>query len=282
VTAIRFPVPEDASGAGQIRPGKPRARRRRRSGRATGAFPPLRGLLPLGLLLVYWELAGSDRSPYFPPPSTWLKALGDLWENGSLWPAAVHSLTTFSLALAVATGLGAAGGLLVGAIRSADKAMGPTLEFARAMPPAAVVPIATLLIGYDETMKVAVVTFAAIWSILLNTRSGVRQLDPVLIDTAKSLRLGRFDSTRKCVLPALLPSIFLGVRVAAPVALTITLLVEILTQVGGVGALIAVSQRNFQSARVYGLLLVAGLFSFMVNGFVSWLETYAFRHRPPG
>lgn len=208
--------------------------------------------------------------------------MGDLWKNGRLWPAAMDSLTTFSLALVVATVVGTVGGLLVGAVRSADRAMGPTLEFARAMPPAAVVPIATLLMGYDETMKVAVVAFAAVWSILLNTRSGVRQLDPVLIDTARSLRLGRVDSTRKCVLPALLPSIFVGVRVAAPVALTITLLVEILTQVGGVGALIAVSQRNFQSARVYGLLLVAGLFNFLVNGFVSSLEAYAFRHRPPG
>jgi ABC-type nitrate/sulfonate/bicarbonate transport system permease component len=279
VTSIGVPVPEDASGAGQIRPGRPPSRRRN-GDRATGAFPPLRGLLPLALLLAFWEVRGSDRSPYFPPPSTWMRALGDLWGNGSLWPAAVDTLTTFSLALAVATVVGTLGGLVVGAIRSADKAMGPALEFARAMPPAAVVPIATLLIGYDETMKVAVVTFAAIWSILLNTRSGVRQLDPVLIDTARSLRLGRVDGTRKCVLPALLPSIFVGVRVAAPVALTITLLVEILTQVGGVGALIAVSQRNYLSARVYGLLLVAGLFNFLVNGLVSSLEAYAFRHRP--
>ena len=54
------------------------------------------------------------------------------------------------------------------------------------MPPAAMVPIAALLIGYDEKMKVAVVTFAAIWSILLNARAGVRALDPVLLDTARS------------------------------------------------------------------------------------------------
>jgi ABC-type nitrate/sulfonate/bicarbonate transport system permease component len=148
------------------------------------------------------------------------------------------------------------------------------------MPPSAMVPIAALLIGYDETMKVAVVTFAAVWSILLNTRAGVRAIDPVLLDTAKSLHLNWFDRLRKCVVPALMPSILLGVRVAAPVSLVITLLVEILTRVGGLGGLIALSQRNFLSAQVYGLILVAGLFSFVLNGLVAALEAFVFRHRP--
>lgn len=234
------------------------------------------------MLLVFWELSASDSSPYFPPPSTWIEALSELWGEGTLWPAAVDTVVTFVFALVVATVLGTLLGVIVGASRRVDRALGPTFEFARAMPPAAVVPIATLLIGYDEKMKVTVVTLAAVWSILLNTRVGVRQLDPVLLDTAKCLHLGRYDGTRKCILPALLPSIFLGVRVAAPVALTITLLVEILTQVGGVGALIAVSQRNFLSSRVYGLILVAGLFNFLLNGVISTLERYAFRHRPAG
>ncbi len=81
--------------------------------------------------------------------------------------------------------------------------------------------------------------------------------DPVLLDTARCLHLNAFDRSRKCVVPALLPSIFLGFRVAAPVALVITLLVEILTQVDGVGALIATAQRNGLGGQVYGLILVA-------------------------
>lgn len=269
---------EDTSAFGDVRP--PRRHRQGRKGSPTAALPPLRGLLPLLLLLTIWQLTGSDRSPYFPPPSTWARALDDMWNNGSLWPAAIDTLVTFFIALGVATVLGTLLGIIVGVSRRTDQALGPTLEFARAMPPAAVVPIATLLIGYDEKMKVSVVAFAAIWSILLNTRAGVKRLDPVLLDTAKSLHLSRFDSMRKCILPALLPAIFLGVRVAAPVALVITLLVEILTQVNGIGGLIAISQRNYLSAQVYGLILVAGLFSFLVSGLVSTLEAYTFRRRP--
>lgn len=279
MTTMQSPVPHDTSGAGDVRPAGVRSRRGR-DPQCRSAFPPLRGLLPLGLLLLVWELAGSDGSPYFPPPSEWADGVAVLWNNGTLWPAAVETLSTFAIALAVATVLGTLLGLILGASRAADRALGPTFEFARAMPPAAVVPIAALLIGYDTKMKVVVVTFAAIWSILLNTRTGMRSIDPVLLDMATCLRLNAFDRSRKCVVPALLPSIFLGVRVAAPVALVITLLVEIVTRFDGIGALIAVAQRNYLAGQVYGLLLVAGLFSFVVNGLVSMLQSFAFRNRP--
>lgn len=263
----------------------PRTRHPRHPGqftdrRPTGSFPPLRGLIPLAVLLAVWQVLGDASSPYFPPPSTWVRGLRTLWENGTLRPAAGQTVVTFALALVAATLLGSVLGILVGAFRKVDRGLGPTLEFARAMPPSAMVPIAALLIGYDETMKVAVVTFAAIWPVLLNARAGVRALDPVLLDTARSLHLRWFDTSRKCLLPALMPAILLGVRVAAPVSLVITLLVEILTRVGGLGGLIAVSQRNYLPGQVFGLILVAGLFSFLVNGTVTVLEAAIFRHRP--
>jgi NitT/TauT family transport system permease protein len=251
-----------------------------RRARRTGGFPPSRGLLPLAVLLSVWQLTGSDGSPYFPPPSTWIRGLSRLWANGSLLPAARQTLVSFGLAVVVATVLGAALGIVVGASGKLDRALNPTFEFIRAIPPAAMVPIAALLIGYGQNMKVAVVVFAAIWPVLLGARAGVRSLDPVLLDTARSLHLNWFDRTRKCVVPALMPAILLGVRVAAPVALVITLLVEILTRVGGLGALIALSQRNYLSAQVYGLILVAGLLSFLVNGLVALLESSVLRHRP--
>ncbi|MEX2291820.1 MAG: ABC transporter permease [Mycobacteriales bacterium] len=259
----------------------PPARRPAQRTRPT-SFPPLRGLLPLVLLLIAWQVTADRLSPYFPPPSSWASALLDLWNQGVLLPAAAATVRTFCLGLAAATVLGTALGLAVGASPRVDRALRPTLESARAMPPAAVVPIATLLLGFTGTMKVVVVTSAAVWSILLNTRSGVQQLDPVLHEMARSLQLGRLDRIRKVTLPALLPSIFLGVRVAAPVALVITLLVEILTQVDGIGALIALSQRNYQFARGYGLILVAGLFSLVVNALVSALQAQLLRHRPHG
>ncbi|MEW6154621.1 MAG: ABC transporter permease [Actinomycetota bacterium] len=252
-----------------------------RDGRGRGGFPPLRGLVPLAAALAVWQVAGDPSSPYFPTPSQWLAGLADLGRSGALVPAAGETLVTFGTGLAVAAVLGTALGVAVGTSKAADRALGPTFEFLRAIPPAAVVPIAALLLGFDQQMKVAVVTFAAVWSVLLNTRAGIRGIDPVLVDTARSLHLSRLDTARKVLLPALAPWIFVGVRVAAPVALVITLLVEILTRVGGIGALMAVAQRSYLAGQVYGLILMAGLFSLAVSGLVSALEARLFRHHPP-
>ncbi|MBW3638970.1 MAG: ABC transporter permease [Actinobacteria bacterium] len=269
-----------ADAASPVEPGE-RRRTTPARGTRTGSLPPLRGLLPLVVFLASWQLVASRLSPFFPPPSDWASALLDLSRSGVLLPAAFATVITFLLGLVAASVLGTVLGLAVGASARTDRALQPTLEYARAMPPAAVVPIATLLLGFTGTMKVVVVTSAAIWSILLNTRSGVRQLNPVMFEMARSLQLGRFERVRKVTFPALLPSIFLGVRVAAPVALVITLLVEILTQVDGVGALIAQSQRNYEFAQGYGLILVAGLFALLVNALVSMLQARVMRHRPP-
>ena len=175
--------------------------------------------------------------------------------------------------------LGIGLGLLVGGVRRADQAFGPSLEFARAMPPAAVVPIATLLLGYSQQMKVVVVASGAIWPILLSTRAAVRRLDPVLLETARSLHLTRWQRLRKVTLPALAPGMFLGVRLGAPIALVVTLLVEFLTQVDGVGGLIATAQRSYLSAEVWGLILLAGLFSVSFNSLVAALEARLFSSR---
>lgn len=263
--------------------GRRRLRPRHRRDRAATAsilIPPVRGLAPLALLLGAWELTGAERSPYFPRPSTWPAALGDLWTAGTLLPAAGATITTFCLALGVAIVLGTLLGLLAGGVRTIDRALNPTLEFARAMPPAAIIPIATLLIGYNEQMKVAVVSSAAIWPILFNSRAALRRLDPVLIETARSLHLTRLQRVRKITFPALLPGIFLGVRVGGPIALVVTLLVEFLTQVDGIGGLIATAQRSYLSDQVWGLILVAGLFSLLVGGLIAALEGYVLRHRP--
>lgn len=269
----------NAARAANQRRMRPRQRRRGVAARIT-LIPPIRGLLPLALLLAVWELTGSERSPYFPRPSAWPAALSDLWQAGSLLPAAAATITTFFLALGVAIVLGTLVGLLAGGLRTIDRALNPTLEFARAMPPAAVIPIATLLIGYNEQMKIAVVTSAAIWPILFNSRAALRRLDPVLIETARSLQLTTMQRVRKITFPALTPGIFLGVRIGGPIALVVTLLVEFLTQVDGIGGLIATAQRGYLSDQVWGLILVAGLFSLVVGALIAALEGYTFRHRP--
>jgi len=241
----------------------------------------LGGLLPLAILFLIWQIVAPDDSPYFPPPSTWREGLSQLWRSGALLPAAGATLLTLSIALVVATILGTLLGLAVGASDRVGAALTPTLEFARVMPPAALVPLATLLIGYGQAMKVTLVVLAAIWPILLNTRTGVRELDPVLLDTARSLRLDKSAVASKVLAPAILPAVLLGARVAAPIALAVTLLVELVTGVNGLGALLALSQRNYQPSRVYALIVISGLFTLLVSRLIAGLEALCIRNRSP-
>jgi ABC-type nitrate/sulfonate/bicarbonate transport system permease component len=155
------------------------------------------------------------------------------------------------------------------------------LEFLRAIPPPAIVPLAILFLGYDERMKLLVVALAALWPILLNTTSAAERINPVLLDVARTFRLGTLDRLRRIVIPTVVPALLLGVRVALPLAIVVTLLVEILTSIDGVGALMIRAQRNFQSGQVYGLLMIVGLFGYLVNSLFAVIEALIMRTRPP-
>jgi ABC-type nitrate/sulfonate/bicarbonate transport system permease component len=255
------------------------ARAARRSQRSSST--PLRGLLPLLLLLVAWQLLGRADSPYFPPPSEWLAALRPLMTGNALLIAIAWTSLTFVLGLALAILIGAAVGALVGSNRGVDRATGPTFEFLRVLPAAALVPLAALLLGYTMKMKLVIVVLVTVWPILLSCRSARKSLSPVLLDVGRTLGLSRKDRIRKMLIPTLTPSVLLGARVAAPLALIITILVEIVTTVNGLGMLLAMAQAQFNSAQVYGLLVVAGVLGFLVNEAVTRGEA-ATRRRMTG
>ncbi len=245
------------------------------------SLPPLRGLLPLVLLLLVWQWLQSGPSPYFPAPSQWWSAAVRLFERDHLLAAFGATTWSFLVGLAGAVVLGTLIGVLIGASARAARALGPLLEFLRAVPPPAVVPVAALLMGYASSMKLTVIVLSALWPILLNTASAVQQIDPLLMDVARSFRLGPLERIRRIILPSIVPSLLLGIRVAIPLAIVVALLVEMLTSLPGIGALMIRSQRNFQSSEVYALLVLVGLFGFVVNDIFAIIESIILRRWPP-
>lgn len=242
---------------------------------ANNTWSALQGLLPLIVLLLLWQVLGDPRSPYFPPPSAWAVALIDRISAGDLLPALLVTFQSVAAALVVAMALGVGIGGLIGASPGLERCLGPMLEFLRTLPPPTIVPVTTLIIGVDEKMKLFVIVFAAVWPVLLNTTSGVRSLHPTMLEATRSLQLGVAARVTKVFLPALLPSILTGVRVAAPLAIIVSLLAEMLTLMPGLGALLLMAQRNFNAAEVFGLLAVVGSFGFIINvalaAFESWV-----------
>jgi len=270
-------TPEDAA-----RGPLPLRVKRFRRPRRNLAIPPLRGLLLLVIGLVIWQLVSHGQSAYYPRPSLWWEGIKHEWQSGALKPAIEATLKSFLLALLISTVLGTLLGILVGRSRRVDRALGPFLEFCRFLPAAAVVPIAVLAAGYTEKMKLFVVVFAGIWPILLQVRSAVRTQSPLLLDVARSLHLSRERTLRQVMLPSLVPSIMLGLRVAAPILLVVVLLVEIVTQVQGIGSLISTAQKTFDAATAYGLLAIVGVIGIAVNALLAALEGWLLRYRPDG
>jgi ABC-type nitrate/sulfonate/bicarbonate transport system permease component len=98
---------------------------------AVSSVPPLRGIAPFVAVLCVWQLAGSDRSVFFPRPSAWFQSLGHLAHQGVLWPAIWSTFGTLVLAMIVATIIGAGLGYLLGRSHVLDRALSPTLEVLR-------------------------------------------------------------------------------------------------------------------------------------------------------
>jgi len=240
----------------------------------------MRGLLPLLGGLVVWQLVVGGPSAYFPAPSEWWQAAAVMWTSGNLIPAFVVTIVTFLEALVMGTTIGAIVGLAIGLARPAARALTPLLEFLRAVPPPVTVPIAALLIGYGEAMKLTVVVASAVWPILLNTTSAAARVDPLLLDVARTFRLSPGAAAWRVIVPSVVPSLLVGIRVAIPLAIVVTLLVEMLTSLPGIGALMIQAQRNFQSAQVYALLVLVGLFGFVVNGAFAVVEAMVLRRWP--
>lgn len=233
----------------------------------------LLGTTPLVLLLLAWQLLGDSGSPYFPPPAKWVEAVADRIQAGDLVPAMAQTLASVSLGLAVATVLGVTLGVALGMSRTVARYLGSTLEFLRTLPPPAVVPVAALLVGVNESMKVFVIVFAAFWPIVLGTFAAVEALHPLLWDVSRSLHLTSREKLVKVTIPALLPAILTAIRVAAPLAIIISLLAEMLTSMPGLGATLLLAQRSFNAAEVFGLLVVVGLFGLTLNAFLALVES---------
>lgn len=193
----------------------------------------------------------------------------------------MSTVGTFAVGLLLSVVAGFLGGLLIGRSAPIGRALGPLLEFCRGLPPPVLVPVAVLIVGYSEYLKLVNVVWVAMWPVLLNTALGASRLEGLLLDVCRTFRMSRYHQLRKVVAPAVVPDFLMGVRVAIPLAIIVTLLVEMITGLPGIGSMIVTSQRQFRSADVYSLLVLVGLFGFLVNAIFVVVERRILKAWPP-
>lgn len=242
----------------------------------------LLGFLPLVVLLVGWQLLGGNDPLRFPQPSRWFPALAALHESGVLLPAFGHSLVTFLLGLGCAIVVGVTLGLVIGSLPRVDRALSPLFDFLRGLPVPVLVPVTILLLGVGLGPSVFIVAFAIVWPILLNTALSRRTISPVRMDTARIFRLGPVATLTKIVIPSVFPSSMVGIRIAASLGIITTLVVEMIVSSGGRGAgfLLMERQARFDSAGMWGVLLLIGVFGFLINLLLGLIERRVLRNHP--
>lgn len=226
-------------------------------------------------LLLLWEItprAGLVDRTFLPPFSEVADAWWGLATDGQLADNAraslARSFSGFGIAVAVAVPLG----LLIGWYRPVADLLGPLLEVFRNTAALALLPVFVLLLGIGETSKISIVVYACTWPILLNTISAVRHVDPTLLKLAKSVDLSAPRLFQRVILPASVPVMFTGIRLAGAVSILVLVAAEMIGAKAGLGYLINASQYNFAIPQMYAGIITISVIGVVFNQFLVTVE----------
>jgi ABC-type nitrate/sulfonate/bicarbonate transport system permease component len=234
----------------------------------------LSGVLLLGVLLLLWQLSAT----YVVTSVTWptVTRIFEAWaENIADGTIPGHMLATFwrqMLGYGLAIVIGVSLGLVMGYYRAFYNLLEPLVEVLRPIPGPAYLPVLVLFVGIGHEMKVVLVLIASLFPILLNTYSGVRSIDRVQFDTARTLGLTTLQTFRELVLPAASPQILTGMRISLAISLILAILGEMIVSNDGLGYYVLLSQRTFKVPEMYAGIFTLALFGYVLNRIFLLLE----------
>ena len=229
------------------------------------------------LFLLLWEFAprlGWVDSVFLPSFSTVVIAGWDLVVSGTLWDhfqaSFLRSVIGFFIALILAIPLG----LLIGWYPLSRRLFNPILELFRNTATLALLPVFILLLGIGEISKISIVVYSCFFPILLNTIVAVNNVDPLYIKSARSMNVPTYKLFYKVVIPASLPTIFTGIRMAGSYAILVLIAAEMVGAKAGLGYFITFAQYNFYIAEMYAGIIVISLLGLIVNYSLLAVENY--------
>ncbi|MFJ9824595.1 ABC transporter permease [Streptomyces sp. NPDC101160] len=226
-------------------------------------------------LLLLWETAprlGIVDRTFLPPFSEVARAWWELAADGQLADNARASLTRSLSGFGIAVALAVPLGLLIGWYRPVADLLGPLLEVFRNTAALALLPVFVLLLGIGETSKISIVVYACAWPVLLSTISAVRTVDPTLLRLARSLDLPAVRLFQKVILPASVPAVFTGVRLAGSMSILVLVAAEMIGAKAGLGYLVNASQYNFAIPQMYAGIITISAVGVVFNQLLVALE----------
>jgi len=243
-------------------------------------------LLSFALAMTLWEVVGRGGDPLMSSyPTAVLNAFGNDLANGQLLRAIAQSLPSLLFGYAIAVSIGVPVGILLGRSRRAEAMLGFYFMGLDASPIIAFVPLFILWFGLGATAKIAMVAVFCITPVVINCWMGVRGVPATLVDVGKSFGATRLQIILKIILPAALPSILTGLRLAIGRAIIATAVAEIFTALSGLGGLLLRRSESYDTAGslVPALVLMAmgilftGILAAVEKRLLSWFYDHSDR-----
>lgn len=226
------------------------------------------GVLFFAGLLIVWELIAQAElvNPLIVPPlSRIFRIFFELVANGQIPMQILASMKRAAAGYFLAAAVFVPLGIVLGLSRKLYRLAEVVIEMLRPVPPPVVIPVAMLFFGLEDEMKIFVICFSCAWPILLNTIDGVRNVDWVLLNTAKTFGLSQGKIIWQIILPACSPQIITGLRVSLPIMLILVVISEMVGSTDGIGYFVLDSQRRFKVAQMYAGMLALAMLGYALN-----------------
>jgi ABC-type nitrate/sulfonate/bicarbonate transport system permease component len=242
----------------------------------------LQGFVFVALLLAAWEAASAAGwlRPYsFPPPSRIAQGAIELTQRGfpegvvmwtHAWVTLRRIFAGFVLAVAGAVPLG----IVIGSYPVLDRLTQPVITFARSVATLSLLPLVIVWFGIGELSKILLIAYGCFWVMLSNAVAGVKYVDPVLVQAARMMDVTRGEIFVRVVLPAALPRMFAGARIALGVGFMVIVGAEMIGTIQGLGALIMEARTFYRTdVSIVGMALL-GVLGVALASAMEWLERW--------
>ena len=252
----------------------------RRVIRAGGLLVPV---VSIAAALGLWELvsrAGLISEQDLPAMSTSVSELWSMLQTGEFWKNLGYTVRGWGIGLAIAVGLAVPLGVLLGSSEFAARAFRVPIEFMRPIPSAVLIPLLFLTLGANFKSEVFLAAFGAFWPLLVQTMYGVRDVDPIAIDTGRSFGVGRLERLVRITLPSSLPYIATGLRISSTVSLILAFTAELFMGTPGLGQAMNFAVSYGLNDQLYALALATGFLGLAIHFLTAAAERRLLRWHP--
>ena len=237
---------------------------------------PLLGLL---VILLLWQfltsglLSDSIIVIAFQPRNAFRELVG-FFVSGVIYSHIVASLERIGLGLALAVAIGVPIGVIIGHYRAAERASSLAFQFIRMISPLSWMPIAIVVFGVGNNPVIFLIAIAAVWPMIINTAHGVSSLDQRWIRAARTLGANEWKLVRMVILPAVVPDMLTGLRLAVGLAWVVLVPAEMLGVSDGLGYYILDTRDRFNYGELMAVILVIGVIGYALDQLIRLLRVH--------